>query len=329
MSDLAIARRYQDAHLRIMERAAAALNALWRSTTPLTDAQIEQWLAVAVPIVAASQTQAAGLGVAYIAAVTRTPLTDPVDVAETVAGLRNGTPLTTVYTRPVISARSLLSQGRQFADAMDIAGERLDATVRADVQLAGRAGTHQAMRHTPGVTGYRRVTDGKACRLCLLASTQRYHIEQLMPIHNRCGCSVLPIYGTVDRSGVIDKELLTKLKAAGASDELYFEKSIFRLNNQTRAATERASHLRAEIATEPDPARQRRLEQRANSWDRKAAQYQANAGQKRTERAEYRAQHSRPPADQYRDEVAVHEHGELGPVLGVRGQHFTGSEFAA
>lgn len=324
MSDLTVARRYQDAHLRIMEQTAAAVAALWRSLGPIDDRQLEQWLARAVPIVTAAQTQAAGLGIAYIAAATRTPPTDPIDVPVLVTGLRNGTTLDTVYERPVVTARRALAEGRSLADALDIGAERLDGTVRADVQLAGRASTHEAMRRTPGVTGYRRVTDGKACRLCLLASTQRYTLEHLMPIHNRCGCSVLPIYGTVDRSGVIDKELLTKLKAEGASDEMYFSKSIFRLNRQSRAATERAASARDELLTEADPARRRRLEQRARDWDRKAEQYRADAAQKRVERTEFRKQRERPPAEQYRDEVAVHVHGELGPVLGVRGQQFTG-----
>jgi hypothetical protein len=46
------------------------------------------------------------------------------------------------------------------------------------------------------VVGYRRVlhpelgSGGPPCGLCVVASTRLYHIEDLMPIHARCRCSV-------------------------------------------------------------------------------------------------------------------------------------------
>lgn len=257
MSDLAAARRYQHAHLTIMERSAAALATIWNAAPPLDDTQLARWLAYATPIVAAARVQAAALGAAFVATTAGPPST-PVDAPGLATGLRGGVALDEIYARPTITARARIAEGRSYLDAMDGAFARMDATVRADVQLAGRAGTHEAMRHTPGVVGYRRVTDGKACRLCVLASTQRYTLEHLMPIHNRCGCTVVPIIGARDPGQVIDHELLSAMKADPA------------------LGTDGHRMTIDEIRT------------------------------------------------RYREEVAVHEHGELGPVLGVRGQAFTG-----
>jgi hypothetical protein len=80
------------------------------------------------------------------------------------------------------------------------------------MQLASRAAARDAMvHHSSRIVGYRRVTDGNACRRCLLASTQRYHVGDLLPIHPRCGCTVVPIVGTTDPGHVIDEETLRRL----------------------------------------------------------------------------------------------------------------------
>lgn len=43
------------------------------------------------------------------------------------------------------------------------------------------------------IVGYERVPDGGACVLCLTAAGQRYHSDDLMPIHDKCGCGVEPL----------------------------------------------------------------------------------------------------------------------------------------
>lgn len=43
------------------------------------------------------------------------------------------------------------------------------------------------------VVGYERVPDGSACALCNIAAGQRYTSGNLMPIHDRCGCGVMPL----------------------------------------------------------------------------------------------------------------------------------------
>lgn len=231
------ARRYQAAHLRLIETAAAALLALWARNPALDDAQLAQWLGQTVPLVRTTRRQAVGLAAGYIGAVTGETL--PVDAEQVAAGLRGGVGVAAVYSRPTITLRAKLAEGLDYSAAVKAAAARLDATARGDVALAARQGAHEAMAQSSRIVGYRRVTDGKACMLCLTASTQRYHIADLMPIHSRCGCTIAPIIGAADPGHILDRELLDRLKGV-------------------------------------------------------------------------------------RTPVAVHEHGELGPVLTEAGQHFTG-----
>jgi hypothetical protein len=48
--------------------------------------------------------------------------------------------------------------------------------------------------------------------MCTIASTQRYHVADLSPIHPGCDCVVEAIFGPVDR--VIDPQLLEQVHAA-------------------------------------------------------------------------------------------------------------------
>jgi hypothetical protein len=42
----------------------------------------------------------------------------------------------------------------------------------------------------PTILGYQRVPDAGACAFCRLVAGQRYRTDQLMPLHNHCGCGV-------------------------------------------------------------------------------------------------------------------------------------------
>jgi hypothetical protein len=43
------------------------------------------------------------------------------------------------------------------------------------------------------VSGYRRAPDARACPFCITASTRKYHVGTLMPLHRACGCDVREI----------------------------------------------------------------------------------------------------------------------------------------
>ena len=57
--------------------------------------------------------------------------------------------------------------------------------------------------------GYIRTLTGREnCALCYVASTQRYNRKDLLPIHPKCDCGEMPIYGTQDPGQVIDEARL-------------------------------------------------------------------------------------------------------------------------
>lgn len=262
-----LARAYQARQLAVRDTTAATVGGLWDRLGGPGDQAAARFVAAAVPVVAGAQAASVSLGIAYVqtysVAATGEAETLSIDQAALIAGLRGGVPLSEVYQRPVITARAALADGGTLAEALKAARLRAVSTAGTDVMLAARGGTHAAMARAARVVGYRRVPDGAACKFCLLASTQRYHLSQLMPLHQRCGCTVAPIIGTQDPGHVLDKDLVDRLHAA-------------------------------------DPLIGTRGDNRA--WLRQ----------------------------QYESIVAVHEHGELGPVLTARGDHFTGpSDLAA
>lgn len=101
---------------------------------------------------------------------------------------------------------------QKFAGADDLAAQE-QAVLRAsmlaemDVALAARHASSQRMqaaaRHSRVTVGYRRVTHPEiaefgSCGLCVSASDRTYHVKELMPIHERCHCTVLPTRGDDD-----------------------------------------------------------------------------------------------------------------------------------
>ena len=79
---------------------------------------------------------------------------------------------------------------------MSAATARATGMVRTDLQLAKTHAVAYVTENADHVRGYWRVPDGGACDLCLLAAEQTYSRGDLMPIHERCGCDVEPIFGS-------------------------------------------------------------------------------------------------------------------------------------
>jgi hypothetical protein len=211
---VAVARVHQAQLLALAVRHADQLRRLWARLAPVDDTALARWLDTAVPAAAAANVQAAYAAAAYIdlavAAATDTPMV-ATSVDTVAAAAPRPTPPATVWTRPVIVVRTALARGADLATAQRLGADRVDQIARTDPPLAARAAAHSSMSAYPEVVGYRRVPDGDACPFCLLASTQRYHVRDLMPLHSRCGCTVAPIIGTVDPGHVIDRGLADRL----------------------------------------------------------------------------------------------------------------------
>lgn len=220
------------------------------------DADLERFVKQTVPVVLASRRQVSALTDSYLsqrlsAALGRkVPPRGPIDTA-----LLRGVAATTVYARPFVTVRTKLSKGMPLDAAVSAGVARLSDIVLADMQMAKRNTAQNVFSQTDGVIGYERTLSGSVnCALCYTASTQRYHQEDLLPIHPGCDCGVEEIVDTGEQ--VIHPERLSATHEAVAN----------RLGVSDSGARN------------PD----------------------------------------------YRKLLIVREHGELGPVLAVRGQHFSG-----
>ncbi len=218
-------------------QVVAMVAAAWAELTSWRDTNIDTFAAATVPLVAAGQAQMASLTSGYLAETLGGRAVGVPARDFTGAAVRNGADPIDVYHRPGIEVWTALSQGTELDQAVAQGARRAQVLALTDLQLASTHTARQVLTSTPHVVGYRRVLAGAhSCDLCTVASTQRYHTGELMPIHNRCSCAVEPIVAGRDPGQIID-------------------------------STQR-----------PDI------------------------------------------------EVVVHHHGELGPVLAVAGQHFTGPD---
>ena len=223
----------------------------------------------------------------YVGAVAGTTSSaSPLDLAQfTIDQLRN-TPALDVYRRPAIAVRTALSRGVDYDTAMQQAAGRVEGMAQADIALAHREQARTSMTDH-GLDHYRRVLTGASCRLCMIASTQRYVTGELMPIHSRCDCRVAPLVDGTDYGRVINRDLYRELKAQGAMDKI----------TRGRART---------AAGDPNTPLNRR----------------AAAAARRQTAADARGQLPGLSPEQTRLEVAtptpapaIRQHGELGPVL--------------
>ncbi|RJO74163.1 hypothetical protein D5S18_18595 [Nocardia panacis] len=109
-----------------------------------------------------------------------------------------------VLQRPASTFRYEVSTGSAPEQAANRAAARLDSVVDGNLSLAMRDGQRQALQQaeeqTRGtdqhVTHWRRVfhpelSKGGTCGLCIVASDRTYTVEDLMPIHDRCKCTVV------------------------------------------------------------------------------------------------------------------------------------------
>lgn len=293
----AIITAYQAATIALRLRLTNYLTGIWKSLGTYRNQQMGQWTTTVVPVVEAAASQMATMTSGYLSAMEQihTPgLATPVPVGPvTIGQLRNGADPDEVYGRPFHAVWRDISAGQAQRDAhFDWAGpteqdpvqpalpddsfiddaiqsglERAVLTAQTDVQLAKTQTSQEVLAQDQHVVGYRRVLEGAySCGLCIIASTQRYHVHDLMPIHPGCDCEVAPIYGDSDPGRLINAQ---HLGDAHAAIQERFGKS----SSSARAIP---------------------------------------------------GQFAKGKPLLYRDVLISHEHGEIGPVLGIRGQKFTG-----
>lgn len=103
---------------------------------------------------------------------------------------------------------------------------RAMAMADTDVMLADRAQAQKffTTRKPPGVIGYRRIlhpelgSGAPPCGLCVVAADRVYTIEELMPIHSRCRCTVAAVTRTADPGLQLNGDDLARIyEAAGGN----------------------------------------------------------------------------------------------------------------
>ncbi|MYT26597.1 hypothetical protein GTW69_41115 [Streptomyces sp. SID7760] len=255
----ALADRYDTLTASLRDRLLTFVLSAFDGLGSYRDAAAAEFVARVVPVVLATQQQMGAVTDAYLTALIADMSGTPVSPAgvELSDALR-GTPPEEVYRRPFVQTWTDLADGKDFLDARAQGRNRLLSITETDLQLARTHAAQQSMKRSGAKFFRRRLSGGKNCALCTIASTQRYRVENLMPIHPGCHCKPQPLPGDRDPGHIIDEALLREAHDAIARD-----------------------------TGQSDPGGR---------------------------------------APDYRQIIITREHGEIGPLLAVRRQNFTGPE---
>lgn len=149
----------------------------------------------------------AGLASQYLAMTTATMTGAPVPVPNLppLPGRRVTDPFK-VYNRPGKLYARQIAKGVPPIEAFEQAMRLTELLVDTDVRLSQRQMWDQVLRYLApqlGITHYRRIVRPElsrtgTCGLCIVASDNTYKVRDLMPLHDRCKCVVLPIIGDND-----------------------------------------------------------------------------------------------------------------------------------
>ena len=219
MPDLDSLNRLTDAYdsqvHAIRQQITAFGQAYWDSLPHYRASAVEDMIQAITPRVTAGQLRIADLTRAYLAQCARElgwkVVLPPIDQDE-IRGARGVDPRT-VYRRPAVDVYTALAAGKPLPQAAAEGRLRLTQLIGGDMQLAKVHASRQSMRGYPAEGQfYRRVLTGREnCALCVVASTQRYYRDDLMPIHPGCDCGVQPLPPGLAVSQVIDEDLLEQV----------------------------------------------------------------------------------------------------------------------
>ncbi|MFT9111994.1 MAG: hypothetical protein ABF453_02905 [Bifidobacterium psychraerophilum] len=233
---------------------------LWASFPDYRDDNIHELVDAIVPRVQAGQLKTAQLTQAYLIRCAEelgieTTL-EPIDQDAILNG--RGVDPKAVYERPGTTVYTNLANGGSYDQAVQAGGLRLLQLIGGDMQLAKVRQGQRTMRNWDGTHYYRRILTGREnCALCVIASTQHYKVDHVMPIHPGCDCNFGPMPKGSGQDWVIDEKTL----------------------EEAHSAVENKLGVSDRSGRDPD----------------------------------------------YRKLILVREHGEYGPTLTWRDQHFTGA----
>ena len=199
----------------IRQQITAFGQAYWDSLPHYGASAIEDMIEAITPRVTAGQLRIADLTRAYLARCADElgwkVVLPPIDQDE-IRDARGVDPRV-VYRRPAVDVYTALAAGKPLPQAAAEGRLRLTQLIGGDMQLAKVHASRQSMRGYPAEGQfYRRVLTGREnCALCVVASTQRYYRDDLMPSHPGCDCGVQPLPPGLAVNQVIDEDLLEQV----------------------------------------------------------------------------------------------------------------------
>lgn len=273
---VALAAAYQARTAALRASVEQLVRTLWTSLGSYRQAQMAQYVREILPRVLGAQQQMVALTSAFLSHQRQIALQEPfraiaVDPQQvTGPAARLGADPAQVHARPFHLVWRQLDELPHVDGAIEQAiGAGLERAVDLaldDLQLTKNHTAAAVGAQDDKVRYTRRILEGThSCGLCIVASTQRYHADELMPIHGGCDCSAQFVWTDEDPGQLLDLELLQDIHD--------------------------------------------RIEERFGASNPGAREIGGTAG-----------------ALLYRDVLVTHQHGELGPILAIRGHEFTGPD---
>ena len=177
----------------VLADTARGVRLAWTSQDDLSDEAAEAAVATVVPLVGGAQRIVAGLHASYLARVVDMALVAP-EVATLITAA-------TWNRSPVLEARRLVSEGHDFADAIDLAAARAAQVHSGDVLRARNDATTAIGAGVEGIRPVRwaKVPYPNVCSWCREVSTKLYFRPDGLPVHlnDRCGLNAV----TPDEAG--------------------------------------------------------------------------------------------------------------------------------
>jgi hypothetical protein len=167
----------------------------WNNLGSWRDQDVSRFISGLLPVMRAGQLRTAMLTAAYIRQASGGPLVR-VD-REQIVSARRVDPLVE-YRRPFVAVYKGLAANLGLTASVAAGNRRLFDLLTTDLQLAKTVQARESFQKSD-VLYYRRVLTGSEnCALCEIASGNRYHSADLMPIHPGCDCGVEAVTGDPD-----------------------------------------------------------------------------------------------------------------------------------
>lgn len=196
------------AEFALIDRLVAALLLLWR--------RVDVWDGDAVSAVAARSVVAVAQGQAKVRALVarrQELILRLLGVPESQLPRGTGstyprahTTIYDVWNRPARQVRYAATRGARGDELDSMLRLRVRTLATTDLVLAGRDEARRALDAVTAVKYYRRVIHPElsrtgSCGLCVVAADRVYKKNMLLPLHDGCHCTVMPILGQIGAEG--------------------------------------------------------------------------------------------------------------------------------